>query len=1149
MSTTTSQSQKSADPTKMAANDGNKSKLSIHSSGYDKSVEKISIFIKKCKNINTLGRPEGLTLYAKIDFNEASIGESQKIHVTADNVPDLNFNASISVNTSDQTSLDEIAYKPVIVTLIEVLPKEKKQKDEKVQPYGQCTFDLLSLLKGATDTSLKLTVHPIPGSQLESLPSDGPLPELECKLLLEQTILSDEEYAKSNLMTVGLEGMYALPESWNNAQKEYAYTVAFPVPLNDDKETPIVFVNGIHRTPADPVIKQKRWADTRGIQATNALFLPTTTTTNSSGSNITAQNSHDSVDSSLTASPSSATHLPQSSEELGDFTSKEEKEYKSLSEKEKSRIVWHSERRCFLNGASNATFREQILKNRYFPIEVVRSSVPTGAAVKGKRDEDLHMSYRGVVYVDMQPLLYPGATRIRGAYKVNPYVESEYIERTKRKSGIADDALKVVGYLYDRNFAISPLKKTQDAKANEKKEVKKARESNVDGNSDISQSIQQIIDSKSFIVIDIKFDKPLIPRKPYEYLVKRVAELIPPRPKYPIRINSAESAVSDYHAQIKSIISLVLDEYRSISLESQENDDSSQFVGGLNSDPSRRENQVETRRKRLLYELNSTGKYFALKEQLKNSVIKIVREKFFKTSALNDPEEFQQFISELYVFLVDELHKAINNNVTIEDNPVMESNLTDMQQMRHFALEAEMNRNYDLAAFYYQERIARDKDSYSNWLDYAQFNLLIEEYARSEECLRECIGINQNEINGLLMYSVICAMQEKNDVAETFLERVLSQESTTNVIAWTLYALLYEQKGQDQNAEITLKEATKMNIAHLLEAHGSHDLVVTEGNEEAKKVDDESPFVAGGAESSDSKIQVDNKSRNSKRATATGSVASGGGKGVKQDSLSKTPKSPGIAITAKAEDPSNSLKDKLQNAELAIDKSIFMKTANFLVKHNAFAWAEKCMAKELVSPHGGPSCQYHIILAKIKLAKSQLEDAEKHCNDALMFDYQNYEAWIVWAHTRYLSGDFRGAKERYERILQFSELPLDQTHSIYIRLASIYLKEENFEDSKKLFLYPCKSTASCMSWLGVGICSYRLDQLDEAKSALCEANILNNKAPEVWAYLSLICLKTNKPLEAEQAYKYAIKLNLDNPELLEEIRDLQEKVGYGNPEF
>ena len=125
----------------MPIDDGQKSKMSIHSSGYDKSIEKINIFIKKCKNLvslrklislqntmyflsyilmvifysqNTQGRPEGLTLYAKIDFNESSIGESQKILVTADNVPDLNFNSSLSVNTSDQTSLDDIAYKPVI---------------------------------------------------------------------------------------------------------------------------------------------------------------------------------------------------------------------------------------------------------------------------------------------------------------------------------------------------------------------------------------------------------------------------------------------------------------------------------------------------------------------------------------------------------------------------------------------------------------------------------------------------------------------------------------------------------------------------------------------------------------------------------------------------------------------------------------------------------------------------------------------------------------------------------------------------------------------------------------------------------------------------------------------------------------------------
>jgi hypothetical protein len=86
-----------------------------------------------------------------------------------------------------------------------------------------------------------------------------------------------------------------------------------------------VFVNGIQKTPADSATKTKRWADTRGIQATNALFLPP----------VTSQEE-------------------QSTEELGDFQSKEDKDYKAASEKEKPRIVWHTERRCFLNNISNA---------------------------------------------------------------------------------------------------------------------------------------------------------------------------------------------------------------------------------------------------------------------------------------------------------------------------------------------------------------------------------------------------------------------------------------------------------------------------------------------------------------------------------------------------------------------------------------------------------------------------------------------------------------------------------------------------------------------------------------------------------------------------------------------------------------------------
>ena len=68
----------------------------------------------------------------------------------------------------------------------------------------------------------------------------------------------------------------------------------------------------------------------------------------------------------------------------------------------------------------------------------------------------------------------------------------------------------------------------------------------------------------------------------------------------------------------------------------------------------------------------------------------------------------------------------------------------------------------------------------------------------------------------LLLYSIICSQQEKNDVAETFLERVIAQDNE-NVIAWTLHAILYEQKGQELNAEITVKKVLKLNQAQFAE--------------------------------------------------------------------------------------------------------------------------------------------------------------------------------------------------------------------------------------------------------------------------------------------------------------------------------------------
>ena len=58
-------------------------------------------------------------LYAKIDFNEVQIAESPKIHLTPENIPDINFSANLNVVTSDYNNIDDLTFKPIISKILD----------------------------------------------------------------------------------------------------------------------------------------------------------------------------------------------------------------------------------------------------------------------------------------------------------------------------------------------------------------------------------------------------------------------------------------------------------------------------------------------------------------------------------------------------------------------------------------------------------------------------------------------------------------------------------------------------------------------------------------------------------------------------------------------------------------------------------------------------------------------------------------------------------------------------------------------------------------------------------------------------------------------------------------------------------------------
>lgn len=139
------------------------------------------------------------------------------------------------------------------------------------------------------------------------------------------------------------------------------------------------------------------------------------------------------------------------------------------------------------------------------------------------------------------------------------------------------------------------------------------------------------------------------------------------------------------------------------------------------------------------------------------SVVRIVREKMLRTEAFSDPEQLQVFLSQLYVFLVDEMHvslnkvrpqkvpknvhlcylireaslmlkvidlnktfsikhwcfmvciiscvsvSSVNQILSVESQDTHHEPLLSCAQLKHFAKEAQLNSDYQLAAQYYQE--------------------------------------------------------------------------------------------------------------------------------------------------------------------------------------------------------------------------------------------------------------------------------------------------------------------------------------------------------------------------------------------------------------------------------------------------------------
>uniref|UniRef100_A0A8B9DIJ4 Cilia and flagella associated protein 70 n=1 Tax=Anser cygnoides TaxID=8845 RepID=A0A8B9DIJ4_ANSCY len=1013
----------------------------------------------------------------RVEYDGVILGDSSTVQVLPNGTANYNFTTSFEYSPDGPNSLVDIAQKPVLLTVIEALQKQKKQKEEKVMPLGQAVVDLLPLLQGTTSIfSSSINISCSPALVLCSRTPLCKLPPSDKNGFHGKPLLSASQLSNGNLLSVTLEAAYSVPDAFVPTGPPQNYVACLQVPAAGEKEVPLLFKNGILKPGGEKesLPRPKKWS-LANIMAPGALNIP---------------------NSFIFGGPYE--------DEDGELNKTEDREFRIQAESMK-RIVWDTERRCYLDPAAVLVLQKRIAECRYWPVEVCR--MPAVSSSKGKSskadkgDEDRQIFFHGVAYVNMVPLLCPGVKRIRGAFRVFAYQDSEVLEKTKKQQSILRDLRPQVSLTKERPCTpgiSSPLSRAVPSKAQREEKEKSTREKEFNRRvrsiealcnavgpflrqRQLETGTDQYAEAGTFLVVEIKLDKALVPKRLREELTKRVKEMIPPRPPLPPRTEGAKKAVEDYHNHVTSIAVAILSEYHDL-------------FGKQLPDQGAIDHQTLEEQKRVLnFELNSSGKYFAFKEQLKYAVVKIVREKYLKTTAFETQEQFQAFLSELYVYLVDQMHVALNQLLHEEAaSPVPLTRVT-AEQLWLFAHEAEVNKDYKLAALYHQQ--VKEPLFPPYWLDYGAFCLLLEDTTKAQECFREALSLDPRHVRSLLLCGIVAVVLQHYEEAEIFFEDACCLEPSS-VVAWTLSGLFYELQNNNIQAEMAFREAKKQ-----LQAQLAKERSISEGKGGKKQI--AAAYV---------------------RSTSPGPEQLLPGNSylglMKAHFLAGPPPISGLS------QPSS---------------TIFMKAVEFLMKFNAIQFVHMALAHELLE---GPSCAYYLALARTYLLKEEFSKCEECLCEAARIDFMNPDVWALKGHLCYLKRDLAGAKECYERTISFVVDAADM-HFVYLRLGSVYLEEKEYGKAKQTYLQACKNSASCLTWLGVGIACYRLEEMGEAEDALSEANALNNSNAEVWAYLALICLHVS----AQPAAKPQTGLGLRPAALLQELRAAQQRFGFGNPAF
>eukprot|EP01006_Ploeotia_vitrea_P029602 TRINITY_DN62111_c0_g1_i1.p1 TRINITY_DN62111_c0_g1~~TRINITY_DN62111_c0_g1_i1.p1 ORF type:complete len:923 (+),score=130.52 TRINITY_DN62111_c0_g1_i1:94-2862(+) len=596
----------------------------------------------------------------------------------------------------------------------------------------------------------------------------------------------------------------------------------------------------------------------------------------------------------------------------------------------------------------------------------------------------------------------------------------------------------------------SSAKKPPPKKAAKKKDTLPTLTQEEDGSGE-----HPYVEHGTNVVITLNFSKPLVylpEHRPRPNL--KPDDIIPRRAKPQKR---PVSSTQLYSEEIKKIVLSLADEWKATRTAAEANQ------------------SIEAQQQAFMDSLKGKGLHSSFQEKLKFCVVKIVKEQFNKQPNATK-QETQTFCNKLYVYLLDNMHKTVNELFSRQTLALQPSTVNENQthnKWKRLADEAELMKQYSLAAKYHQERLVHEAEDPTEsaaedvWNEYGQFCLRVRDIAKAEHAFREAIALNLNHLPSLITYGLLLLSKKFFTEAEVFLQAAVDVD-VESVLSWSCLGLFMEVAAQNEEDEYRQKERLK-------EAMYSYN--------QAKRLlqsATDPPIVCG------------------KPTT-----------------------------------------------------SVYIYLADFLLDIHFEHLADHTLANQL--KREGQCVASDLLTGRMHFQQENFEKAEEYLKSVIKTERENVRAYVLLGDVYRELSRPSDAEQSYDRALAIAEKlaggfddieKIDGVNGpVYVFLGNILMTMNRYQDANDAYLLAARIWPCGLTWMGVGIAYYRLEDYEHAEQALNESNILNNLNPTTWAYLCLVCLKTGRLEEADHAFNQALKQNLTNADVISEIGEEQQALG------